>query len=155
MHKPPLLVMQSINNSGHLKDLGAAFALEDPPINLRAIGGGEFQGNGVFVILIDDDTPARRERVREIAEGLGIGHTELDGIAFEVVDEPGALGLAAETLENASVNVHALLVVGENDDRAIVLAGVDGEENATNARGALETAGYTVYPPDYGHEAAP
>jgi hypothetical protein len=155
MHKPPLLVMRSLNNSGHLKDLGAAFAAEDPPINIRAIGGAEFEGNGVFVILTDDDTPERRERVREIAEGLSIEHNELDGVVFEVVNEPGALGLAAQTLENAAVNVNALLVVGATDGRAIVLAGVESEDKGTDARTALDLAGYTVYPADYGHEAAP
>ena len=154
MHKPPLLIMRSVNNSGHLKDLGAAFAAEEPPINVRAIGGGEFEGTGVFVILIDDDTPERRERVRQLAQDAGIEHHELDGVAFEVVDEPGALGLAAATLEGAGVNVHGLLVVGAVDNRAIVLAGVEDENRASGARDALAGAGYTVYPPDYGHESA-
>ncbi|HET9345592.1 MAG TPA: hypothetical protein VFO05_07815 [Candidatus Limnocylindrales bacterium] len=155
MHKPPLLIMRSLNNSGHLKDLGNAFEAEDPPINIRAIGGAEVEGTGVFLILIDDDTEERRQRVREIAGTIGIEHVELSGVVFEVVDEPGALGDAAETLEDAGVNVHGLLVVGAVENRAIVLAGVENDEMAEAARTALDDAEYTVYPAEYGHEAAP
>ena len=148
MHKPPLLIMKSNDNSGHLRDLGERFAAERPPINIRALGGGESEGRGVFAIAIDDDTPERLARVHEIAEELGFEHPELDGVAFELDDRPGSLGEATRWLaaEDPPINVDSLLVVGANNDRPIVVIGVQGGDViASNARGVLEAHGYITY----------
>ena len=148
MHKPPMLIMRSNNNSQHIADLGARFAQEVPPINIRAIGGGEWRGTGTFAIAIDDDTDENLARVHAIAEDLGFEHPELDGVAFELNDDPGALGIASGLLAAANplINVVALLVVGANDNRPIVVVGVEGGDTvASAARDVLVGAGYTVY----------
>ena len=159
MHKPPTLLMASDNNSQHLRELGEKFAAEDPPINIRSIGGANVVRNnesiGVFTITIDDDSDEVLERVREIAGEIGISYTEVEGVTVELKNEPGSLGLAAGVLENANptINVLSLQVVGNHGDSAIVLFGVEDEQRANGAREALEAAGYFVYPEEHDHLA--
>ena len=156
MHKPPVLLMASNNNSGHLRALGEALAGANPPINIRSIGGGEANGTGVFTITIDNDTPQVLDQLAGIVSGLnGVTLVDTEGVTFELDNEPGALGLAAGVLEDAnpSINILSLLVIGSHGDRAIVLLGVEDESVAANARDALTGAGYFVYPEEHDHAA--
>jgi len=154
MHKPPVLIMASNNNSGHLRALGEAFAGANPPINIRSIGGGEANGTGVFTITIDNDTEQVLAQVAQIVSGLnGVTLLETEGVTFELKNEPGALGLVAGVLEDAnpSINILSLQVVGAHGDRAIVLVGVEDDNVASNARDVLTGAGYFVYPEEHDH----
>ena len=154
MHKPPVLMLASNNNSGHLRALGEAFAGADPKINIRSIGGGEANGIGVFTIAIDNDTDDVLAQVAQIVSGLnGVTLVQTEGVTFELENDPGALGKAAGVLEDAnpSINILSLLVIGTHGDRAIVLLGVEDEQVASNARDALTNEGYFVYPEEHDH----
>ena len=156
MHKPPVLMLASNDNSAHLADLGEAFAAEDPPINIRSIGGGEVDGTGVFTITVDDDTPARLERVRDIANNIsGVTYFDVDGITVELKNEPGSLGKVARELAGdpndagkPPINILSLMLIGIHGDSAIVLAGVT---DPGEARSRLEDEGYFVYPDEHSH----
>ena len=146
MHKPPVLILQSNNNSKHLADLGERLAALDEPINIRAIGGGEWQGIGTFAIAFDNDTEENLALVHQIAQDLGFEHPEWDGVSFELDDEPGSLGIAAGLLAGERININSLLVVGAHDGKPIVAIGVEGGEAvAASARSVLVANNYTVY----------
>jgi hypothetical protein len=146
MHRPPLFVFQSNDNSRHLADLGTILSQADPPFNIRAIGGGEGpNGVGVFAVALDDDAGGRDDQLRDLATSNNLEMRDVDGLTFELNDEPGTLGVAAGVLQAATINIESILVVGAHGDRPIVLIGVPlGSGN--DARTALEGAGYFVYP---------
>src|SRR5262245_10980289 len=157
MHKPPVLIMASDNNSAHLADLGEALAAADPPINIRSIGGGENNGVGVFTITVDDDTTAQLVRLRDIANSIpGVTYVDFDGITVELKNEPGSLGKVARLLAgdpNANpvvplINIVSLMLIGIHGDSVIVLMGVT---EPGVARTRLSGAGYFVYPDEHGH----
>ena len=143
MHKPPLAIMRSDDNSRHIRELGHAFRDADPPINILAVGGGEFEGVGVFAFTIDDDTDETFDRVRDICENLGIALIDWDGVTVELPNVPGALGDMAQALEAQSINISSLLVVGTHGSSALVLAGVP-EDLQESAETALRNAGFYV-----------
>jgi len=143
MHKPPLAIMRSDDNSRHIKELGHAFRDATPPINILAVGGGEFEGVGVFAFTVDDDSDETLGRVREICETLGIPLIDWDGVTVELPNRPGALGDMAEALERQSINISSLLVVGTHGSSALVLAGVP-EGLQEDAETALKDAGFYV-----------
>jgi len=150
MHKPPLMILASNNNSGHLKDIGHALRDADPPVNILAIGGGEFEGVGVFAFTYDnDDDPATVTAVQGALDTAGVTLVDYDGVTVEIENKPGRLGDLAEVLENVDVNITSLLVVGSHGSSAIVLIGVpDGM--ADDATEALENEGFFVF---HQHEA--
>jgi hypothetical protein len=146
MHKPPLFVFHSDDNSRHLADLGTILSQADPPFNIRAIGGGEGpNGVGVFAVALDDDAGDRDDQLRDLATANNLELRDVDGLTFELNDEPGTLGVAAAVLQAATINIESILVVGSHGDKPIILLGVPVGSRG-DARTALEGAGYFVYP---------
>ena len=143
MHKPLLASLASDNNSKHFSDLGKAFEGADPPINIGAVGGNEFNGTGVFTLLIDDDSSATIERAVGLANELGFQVQEIRSVTVELANRPGELGRVGTVLDAAGINILSLLVVGIRAGRALVNIGVL-EDQLTAAREALTDAGYTV-----------
>jgi len=146
MHKPPLMILASDNNSGHLREIGHALRDADPPVNILAIGGGEFEGVGVFAFTYDnDDDPATVEAVEAVLDAAtGVTRVDYDGVTVEIENKPGRLGDLAEALENVEINITSLLVIGSHGSSAIVLIGVpDGM--AGDATEALENEGFFVF----------
>jgi len=145
MHKPPLMILASNNNSGHLREIGHALRDADPPVNILAIGGGEFEGVGVFAFTYDnDDDPATVAAVAGALDQAGVSLIDYDGVTVEIENKPGRLGDLAEALENVDVNITSLLVIGSHGSSAIVLIGVpDGM--ADDATEALENEGFFVF----------
>jgi len=145
MHKPPLMILASNNNSGHLREIGHALRDADPPVNILAIGGGEFEGVGVFAFTYDnDDDPATVAAVAGALDQAGVSLIDYDGVTVEIENKPGRLGDLAEALENVDVNITSLLLIGSHGSSAIVLIGVpDGM--ADDATEALENEGFFVF----------
>ncbi len=113
MHKPPLFIFSSNDNSRHLADLGTILSQADPPFNIRAIGGGEGpNGIGVFAVALDDDAGDREDQLRDLATTNNLEMRDVDGLTFELNDEPGTLGVAAAVLQAATINIESILVVG-------------------------------------------
>jgi hypothetical protein len=153
MHKPPMMIMKSNNNSRHLREIGEDF--KEHKINIRAIGGGENSGTGVFAFTIDDDSDDTLKKVKDIAKKRSIELVEWGGITIELPDRPGALADVAGALddENPPINIGSLLVVGSHADAVILLIGVDGKRRS-DAHEALERAGFYVYDDAHGHASA-
>ena len=146
MHKPPVFIFRSTDNSRHLAELGEILSQASPPFNIRAIGGGEGpDGVGVFAVALDDDEGDRDDQLRELATANSLELREVDGVTIELVDEPGTLGVAAGVLQTATINIESILVVGAHGNRPIVLIGVPSGSGG-DARTALEGAGYFVHP---------
>jgi hypothetical protein len=147
MHRPPLMILASENNSGHLREIGHGLRDSDPPVNILAIGGGEFEGVGVFAFTYDnDDDPATVAAVESVLDSAGVTRVDYDGVTVELENKPGRLGDLAEALENATINITSMLVVGGHGSSAIVLVGVP-DNSEDDARAALEGAeGIFVFP---------
>ena len=150
MHKPPVMIFKSNDNARHLRELGDDFRKEK--INIRAIGGGEHDGVGVFAFTFDDDD-ANTKKVLDIAKKHKVDVLEWGGITMELPDRPGALADMARALEDEKINIGSLLVVGTHADAAIVLVGVPAPEEA-RARQALIDAKFYVYDDEHGHATA-
>ena len=123
MHKPPLAIMRSDDNSRHFRELGEDF--EAAHINIRAVGGGELGGTGVFALTFDDDSPATFARVREICAARGVELLDWHGVTVELPNEPGSLGRMAGALEKRGININSLLITGTDGESARVLVGVE------------------------------
>ena len=146
MHKPPLMILASNNNSGHLREIGHALRDADPPVNIIGIGGGEFEGVGVFAFTYDkDDDPATVAAVEGALDTAGVTLVTYDGVTVEMENVPGRLGDLGEALEQADINITSLLVVGGHGSSAIVLVGVP-DDTEDDARTALEARGFFVFP---------
>jgi hypothetical protein len=143
MHKPPLAIMRSDDNSRHFRELGEDFEAATPPINIRAVGGGELNGIGVFAFTFDNDDAATLDRVRAICAARGVELIDWHGITVDLPNEPGALGKMAGALEKKSVNISSLLITGTDGESAQVLVGVD-ERREQDAVTALEAGGFVV-----------
>jgi len=151
MHKPPLMILQSHDNSRHLRELGEDF--KKHKINIRGIGGGENNGVGVFAFAFDHDDAATVGKVKDIAKDRNVNLVEWDGLTVELPDQPGALGEMAGVLDDADINIGSLLVVGSHADSAIVLVGVPaGTEKV--AHDALVKAGFYVFDDTHAHATA-
>jgi len=151
MHKPPVMIFKSNDNARHLRELGDDFRKEK--INIRAIGGGEHDGTGVFAFTFDNDDHANTKKVLDIAKKHKVDVLEWGGITMELPDRPGALADMARALEDQNINIGSLLVVGTHADAAIVLVGVP-HDREDEARRALIDAKFYVYDDEHGHATA-
>ena len=151
MHKPPMMILRSNDNSRHLREIGDDFKAQK--INIRAIGGGENNGIGVFAFTIDDDSDDTLKKIKGIAKKRKVDLVEWGGITIELPDRPGALADVARALETESINIGSLLVVGAHADAVILLIGVDADHRH-RAHEVLEEAGFYVYDDAHGHASA-
>jgi len=146
MHKPPLAIMRSDDNSRHFRELGEAFEAETPPINILTVGGGELDGTGVFALTFDNDDAATMDKIHGICDRLGIELIDWHGLTVELPNVPGALGKMAKALQDDSINITSMLVTGWHGGSALVLVGVVDDTVQQNAVAALENAGFFVLP---------
>jgi hypothetical protein len=144
MHKPPLMIFRSDDNSRHIREIGHDLRDADPPINILAVGGGEFEGVGVFSFTFDNDDDETLARVRAIAEARSVPLIDWDGVTVELPNVPGALGDMAEALEEQSINISSLLVAGTHGSSALVLVGIP-EGLQESAEEALRGKGFYVF----------
>ena len=122
------------NRPGTLADLGEA--LGQRGINIAAIAGSSWEGNGAAAIVTNDDAGARSA----LDEG-GLAYREVDIVSVGLEDRPGTLGEAARRLADKGVNIELILPTGMQGSRITVALGVDDAERAREALGELIAAG--------------
>jgi len=122
------------NRPGTLADLGEA--LGQRGINITAIAGSSWEGNGAAAIITNDDAGARTA----LDEG-GLAYREVDIVSAGLEDRPGSLGQAARRLADKGVNIELILPTGMQGSRITVAFGVDDAERAREALGELVAAG--------------
>ncbi len=104
------------NRPGVLTDLGEA--LGKAGINIDGMCGFPCEGKGIFHILVDDASGARRA-----LEAIGLKvTTERDVFLIEGEDRPGMLGEVTRKIANVGVNIDLIykatktkLVIGADD----------------------------------------
>jgi hypothetical protein len=124
---PKDLMVILVNRPGTLAD--AAEALGSAGVNIEGACGFPAGGEGVFHVLIEDATTARRA-----LEDAGMEvRTERDVVLLDPLpDEPGTLGSALRRIADAGVNVDLLYPAA---DGRVVLGG-DDVEGLRRAAGA-------------------
>lgn len=137
MHKPVLVTLSTEGNTpGHLANLGEE--LGSAGHNIAVVGGAESAGNGAVALLFDDDSPDKLADIESIVVRLGYTYRDVAGVTVQLMNVPGALGVAARKLADAepAINIEAVLYVGARGSRALVCFGV-AEEDEQRARDAL------------------
>ena len=110
------LTIELEDKPGILAELGEA--LGRAGINIEGFCGYASGGTGVVHLLVDDAAAARG-----VLEGTGISvQDERDVVVVEIDDRPGALGVIARRISNASVSLdlaylatNTRLVLGADD----------------------------------------
>jgi hypothetical protein len=104
------------NQPGTIADLGEA--LGKAGINIDGMCGFPCEGKGIFHILVDDASGARR-----VIEAIGLKVISgREVLLLETEDRPGMLGEVSRKIANAGVNVDLIykatktkLVIGADD----------------------------------------
>lgn len=94
-------------------------ALAKRSVNLRAVNAWVEGDEGVIRLVAEPSVDARKE-----LNVLGLDVTELDVVALELPDRPGALAEKATALGNAGVNITHVFVGTAAAGRATVFLGV-------------------------------
>jgi hypothetical protein len=127
MHKPVLASLSTNGMTpGHLATIGEALGNATPPINIGAVGGAEWEGNGAVALLLDHPrNEDNSEAAASIIRAAGYDAVVIEGVTAELDNRPGELGRAARKLADANINIASVLVVGVRGPRALVNFGVD------------------------------
>src|SRR5688572_1646687 len=116
---PTDLMVILVNRPGTLAD--AAEALGQAGVNIEGACGFPAAGEGIFHVLVEDPTTARRALEKA---GMEV-RQERDVVLLDrLPDEPGTLGSALRRIANAGVNVDLLYPTA---DGRVVLGGDDVE----------------------------
>jgi hypothetical protein len=136
MHKPVLASLSTNGMTpGHLAAIGEALGSAD--INIGAVGGAEWEGNGAVALLLDHRKGEdNSEEAARIIRDAGYQAVVIFSVTAELDNAPGALGRAARRLADANINIASILVVGVRGPRALVNFGV-AEGDLDAARSAL------------------
>lgn len=104
------------NRPGTLAELGEALGRSG--INIRAMAGAMFEGQGAVHVLVDNP-----EAARSALESAGMDvRSQREVLLYEAEDRPGMLGEVARTIADAGVNIDLIykatqtqLVIGADD----------------------------------------
>ena len=132
MHRQVNSLLSTGRSPGKLADYTRKLA--DRGVNIRAIGGAEWDGMGAVAVLVDD-----RTNEAELADWLGTqGYPSRTIFAVEAVldDKPGALAEACETIGDR--NIASILVVDTHLGYGLVTFGFEKQADASAARQALK-----------------
>jgi hypothetical protein len=149
MHRPYVVRLSDGSSPGHLADFGQA--LGRLGINLRGIGGAEWQGAGVVAVLVDDSQNGDLEAFLNREK---YDWTFGDGVEIELNDEPGALGNAARRLADRGINIIIVLVSGGRGGRSLVTLGVPDGQGSDAEKALHELTLAHLACEDHHHEAA-
>jgi hypothetical protein len=103
--------------------------LADQKVNIRAIGGSEWDGQGAVAVLVDGDM-----KESELAERLteqGFPSVPIYGAEAVLPDEPGSLATAAELI--GDLNILTILVADTHGGVGLVSFGFATEREANTA----------------------
>lgn len=113
------------NRPGTLADLGEA--LGRAGINIRAMSGAMFEGQGAVHVLVDNPDAAR-----SALESAGMDvRSQREVLLYEAEDRPGILGEVARTIADAGVNID--LIYKATQTQLVI-----GADDLEKARAALE-----------------
>ena len=142
MHRQ-VATLLSTNSPGRLAKFGKALGAKN--IDILTTGGAEWKHSGPVTLIIKDDWgKGDANDLTQFAEVMR--DEELPWLVFrtievELPDEPGALGGAAEALDD--INIYAVSVLESSGGRASVGLGVRPSQVGA-AIERLRAAGYTV-----------
>jgi len=127
-------IIELQDRPGTLADL--AEALGERGINITAIAGMGWRGDGAVTLITNDD-----DGTRTLLEERDARYREADLVAAALEDRPGSLGEAARKLADRGVNIEAALATGMQGGRVTVAFAVDDPAGAREALGSLAVAG--------------
>ncbi len=130
MHKQVSSLLSNGGSPGQLAKY--ARALAEAGVNIRAIGGSEWDHRGAVAVLVDDDT-----NLEELIGLLGDDYPTRELHCAEAVlpDEPGSLATAAERI--GDLNILTVLVADTHGGVGLVSFGFETHEEAYEAVGLL------------------
>jgi hypothetical protein len=131
MHKQVSSLLANGGSPGQLAKY--AHALADAGVNIRAIGGSEWEHRGAVAVLVDDSTDEE-----ELLKALGDEFPSRWLYCAEAVlpDEPGSLATAADRIGD-KLNILSVLVADTHLGVGLVSFGFETEREAEAARANL------------------
>ena len=106
------------NEPGALAAL--AEALGERGIDIRSLGAGGVGGQGVAVLITNDDAAAR-----EVLRKTRYTFFEGEALTVAVVDQPGSLARVTRRLAEAGINIGGVLILGRHQGKAELAFTVD------------------------------
>jgi hypothetical protein len=120
---PQQFTVRLKNEPGALAAL--AEALSERGIDIRSIGAGGVGGQGLAVLITNDDTAAR-----EVLRKHRYTFFEGEALTVAVVDQPGSLARVTRRLAEAGVNIGGVLVLSRHQGKAELCFTVDDAPTA-------------------------
>jgi hypothetical protein len=102
-------------------------------VNIRAIGGAEWDGKGAVAVLLDDS--ANEAEIAETLAAEGFPTVPIHAAEAVLPDIPGSLATAAELIDD--LDILTILVPDTHGKVALVSFGFATEDEATEARKRL------------------
>jgi hypothetical protein len=112
--------------------------LADQNVNIRAIGGSEWNGNGAVAVLVDDNVD--QQALIDTLEGEGFPSVPIFAAEAVLPDEVGALADAASRIGD-DLNILTVLVADTHMGHGLVSFGFATEAEAETARDRLGDLG--------------
>jgi len=120
------LVVRVEDRPGTLGEIASALGAHG--VNLRALEGSTESGQGVVRMVVDKLADAKRVLLER-----GYSPEEEEVLEFELSDDPGALGEAAEALGEAGVNIKYVFVTTAGAKKATAFLAVSDIKKALKA----------------------
>ena len=107
--------------------------LADHEMNIRAIGGSEWDGQGAVAVLVDGDM--NEDELAEVLIAEGFPSVPIYGAEAVLPDAPGSLATAAELI--GDLNILTILVADTHGGVGLVSFGFAEKREADEARRRL------------------
>jgi hypothetical protein len=131
MHKQVSSLLSAGGSSGQLAKYTRILA--DQHVNIRAIGGAEWDGTGAVALLVDDG--ADENALLEALNGGGFPSTVIYAAEAVLPDAPGALADACEAI--GDLNIASILVADTHGGKGLVTFGFESAGDAETALSRL------------------
>lgn len=131
MHKQVSSLLSDGGTPGQLAKYARAIA--NAGVNIRAIGGSEWDHRGAVAVLVDENTD--EEALLSVLQGANFPSRWIFCAEAVLPDEPGSLATAAERIDD--LDILSILVADTHGGVGLVSFGFETESEAATARDRL------------------
>ena len=135
MHKQVSSRLSDGGSPGKLAQYTAIIA--DKGLNIRSIGGAEWDGTGAVAVLLDDMTNAEFADLIDVLNNSDFPTVGIWTAEAVLDDGVGALAAACQAIDD--LNIASILVADTHGGKALVTFGFESESDADEARTRLDT----------------
>ncbi|MFL5725142.1 MAG: hypothetical protein ACJ765_04375 [Chloroflexota bacterium] len=135
MHKQVSSLLSNSGSPGKLAQYTRILA--DQRVNVRSIGGAEWDGRGAVALLVDDGVD--EDSLLEALNAGGFPSQVIYAAEAVLTDEPGRLAEACEAI--GDLNIASILVADTHGGKGLVTFGFESAADAETALSRLDGLG--------------